>query len=50
MGGTHYPISAVRLERDDWVRHYGSSFDQLVAAKRRCDPGNVFASGPDFME
>lgn len=49
LGGTHYPISAVRLERDDWVRHYGDQFGKLVAAKRRFDPGNVFASGPDFL-
>jgi cytokinin dehydrogenase len=49
LGGTHYPISAVRLERDDWVRHYGEQFGKLVTAKRRHDPGNVFASGPDFL-
>ena len=49
LGGTHYPISAVRLERDDWVRHYGEQFEQLAAAKRRHDPGNVFAGGPDVL-
>jgi cytokinin dehydrogenase len=49
LGGTHYPISAVRLDRDDWVRHYGEQFGKLEAAKRRHDPDNVFASGPDFL-
>jgi cytokinin dehydrogenase len=49
LGGTHYPISAVRLERDDWVRHYGPALGPLVAAKARFDPDRVFASGPDFL-
>lgn len=25
LGGTNYPISAVRMERRDWKRHYGPS-------------------------
>jgi cytokinin dehydrogenase len=49
MGGTHYPISAVQLERVDWKRHYGPEFDRLVRAKARHDPGNVLASGPDIF-
>jgi cytokinin dehydrogenase len=49
MGGTHYPISAVQLERNDWKRHYGPEFDRLVRAKACHDPGNVLASGPDIF-
>lgn len=49
LGGTHYPISAVRLARDDWKRHYGTQFARLVAAKRRYDPDNVLAGGPDIF-
>jgi cytokinin dehydrogenase len=49
LGGTHYPISAVQLERADWKRHYGPEFDRLVHAKARHDPGNVLASGPDIF-
>jgi cytokinin dehydrogenase len=49
LGGTHYPISAVRLDRNDWARHYGPQFDRLASAKRRHDPGNVLGSGPDIF-
>jgi FAD/FMN-containing dehydrogenase len=49
LGGTHYPISAVKLEREDWVRHYGTAFDALAAAKARYDPANVIGSGPDIF-
>jgi cytokinin dehydrogenase len=49
VGGTHYPISAVQLERDDWVRHYGEQFERLAAAKARHDPRRVLAGGPDVL-
>jgi cytokinin dehydrogenase len=49
LGGTHYPFSALRLSRQDWERHYGSSWGQLVTAKQRHDPDNIFASGPDIF-
>jgi len=49
LGGTHYPISAVRLTREDWKRHYGPQWKRLSAAKRRYDPANTFASGPDIF-
>ena len=49
LGGTHYPISAVRLTREDWKRHYGPQWKRLSAAKRRYDPANIFASGPDIF-
>lgn len=49
LGGTHYPISAVHLEREDWERHYGEAFSTLAAAKRRYDPYAIIASGPDIF-
>jgi FAD/FMN-containing dehydrogenase len=49
LGGTNYPISAVRLTRDDWESHYGPHWGRLLRAKRRHDPDNVFASGPDIF-
>lgn len=49
VGGTHYPISAVRLGRDDWVRHYGAQFARLALAKVRHDPANVLTGGPDLF-
>jgi cytokinin dehydrogenase len=48
-GGTLYPYSALELSRDDWRRHYGERWGGLVDAKRRFDPDNVFASGPDLF-
>ncbi len=49
VAGTHYPISAVRLDRDDWVRHYGTQFAKLAAAKQRYDSGNVLTGGPNLF-
>ncbi len=49
LSGTHYPISAVQLEREDWERHYGAEFSRLAAAKAGYDPDNVIGSGPDIF-
>jgi cytokinin dehydrogenase len=49
IGGSQYPISAVRLDVDDWKSHYGEQWNRLMAAKRRYDPGDVLASGPDIL-
>jgi cytokinin dehydrogenase len=49
LGGSQYPISAVRLDVDDWAAHYGEQWDRLLAAKRRYDRGDVLASGPDIL-
>jgi FAD/FMN-containing dehydrogenase len=49
LGGTHYPIDALELTRHDWQRHYGPQWGALVRAKRRYDPDNVLASGPDIF-
>jgi cytokinin dehydrogenase len=49
LGGTHYPFSALHLSRHDWQNHYGHLWDNLVRAKRRYDPDNAFASGPDIF-
>ena len=49
LGGTVYPFSAVRRSADDWRRHYGPQWRALVDAKRRYDPGDRLASGPDVL-
>ena len=49
LGGSHYPISAVRLDVDDWAVHYGEQWDRLRAAKRRYDRDDVLAGGPDVL-
>jgi FAD/FMN-containing dehydrogenase len=48
-GGTAYPFSAVPRSADDWRRHYGPHWRALLHAKRRYDPGNQLASGPDVL-
>lgn len=48
-GGAHYPFGAVDLSRRDWQQHYGEWWSALAAAKRRSDPDNVLASGPDLF-
>lgn len=45
LGGTSYPISAVRLTPEDWRRHYGAEFARLAAAKQHYDPDNLLAGG-----
>lgn len=47
-GGTLYPFAAVEMTKQDWRRHYGAHWQDLARAKRRYDPDNVFASGPDL--
>ena len=49
LGGSHYPISAVRLDVADWVEHYGEQWNRHVAAKRRYDREDVLAGGPDIL-
>jgi FAD/FMN-containing dehydrogenase len=49
LGGTHYPVGAIPLSRQDWQRHYGPAWEALVRAKRRYDPDGVLASGPDVF-
>lgn len=49
LGGTLYPFAALQLTRDEWRRHYAEQWSELVAAKRKYDPGDVIASGPDVL-
>jgi cytokinin dehydrogenase len=48
LGGTLYPFGALELTRSDWRRHYADQWGALLEAKRRYDPFNLFASGPDL--
>lgn len=45
LGGTHYPIGSIPLERADWVAHYGSRWPDLVWLKRRFDPDFILSPG-----
>lgn len=46
VGGTLYPFAALEMSPNDWRDHYGPRWHDLIRAKRRYDPENVFASGP----
>jgi hypothetical protein len=48
-GGSQYPIGAIRLGTQDWAVHYGEQSGRLRDAKRRFDPANTLASGPDVL-
>jgi cytokinin dehydrogenase len=49
LGGSQYPISAVRLGPDDWAAHYGEQWERLLDAERRFDGDDVLAGGPDVL-
>ena len=49
VGGTVYPFSAIDRSAADWRRHYGPHWQALVEAKRRYDPSDRLASGPDVL-
>jgi FAD/FMN-containing dehydrogenase len=44
-GGTRYPIGALEVTSNDWERHYGPVWRQLVKWKQRFDPDNILAPG-----
>jgi cytokinin dehydrogenase len=50
LGGTLYPFCALQLTRSDWQRYYQAAWTPLLDAKRRYDPSNVFASGPELVD
>jgi cytokinin dehydrogenase len=45
VGGSLYPISAVRMMPEDWRRHFGAGWAGLAAAKRRYDPDGLLGRG-----
>jgi FAD/FMN-containing dehydrogenase len=45
QGGTHYVISAVRLDSQDWQQHFGPMWGKLVSAKNKYDPASILAAG-----
>jgi FAD/FMN-containing dehydrogenase len=50
LGGKRYVIGAIPgLTPDHWKRHFGASWDFLVAAKRRYDPDRVLSPGWGFF-
>jgi cytokinin dehydrogenase len=49
LGGTLYPISAVRLREEDWRHQLGRQWPELLAAKRRFDPSGILARRTGFL-
>lgn len=45
VGGKRYPISAVPVRPDDWLRHYGEMYGAVLAAKFAFDPRKILAPG-----
>jgi cytokinin dehydrogenase len=49
-GGTWYPIGAIEgYDRDDWRRHYGPLWPDVLARKDRYDPDHVLAPGQNMF-
>ncbi len=48
-GGTWIPSSALRLSHQEWGQHFGASWQQFAAAKRRFDPDNILTPGPGIF-
>jgi cytokinin dehydrogenase len=45
LGGTRYPIGSVRFSVGDWIRQYGTLWDDFVERKLRYDPRNLLSPG-----
>ncbi len=50
IGGKHLPVSAIKMEHEDWVEHYGLVWDQFARAKRQFDPENILSPGPGIFQ
>jgi FAD/FMN-containing dehydrogenase len=49
VGGTRYPIGSLEFDKQDWVRHYGEAWGDLVLNKTRFDPQNILTPGPGIF-
>ncbi|KYC36808.1 oxidoreductase [Scytonema hofmannii PCC 7110] len=45
IGGTRYPVDAIKFSDSDWQQHFGSAWSRLINAKRRYDPDNLLTPG-----
>jgi cytokinin dehydrogenase len=48
-GATRYPIGALEFTGSDWMRQYGSNWDELVRRKRLFDPDGILTPGPGIF-
>jgi FAD/FMN-containing dehydrogenase len=49
VGGVRYPIGTLHYTPDDWSRHYGSAWDDVVRHKRLYDPAGILTPGPSMF-
>ena len=45
IGGKRYAISSIPFDAQDWMDHFGASWEDLVRAKQQYDPHNVLTPG-----
>ncbi|MEH1835659.1 MAG: FAD-binding protein [Nostoc sp.] len=45
LGGTRYPVDAIKFSHSDWKQQFRPVWDRLVSAKRRYDPDNLLTPG-----
>lgn len=49
LGGVRYPIGALSFDPEDWQRHYGPRWTELVERKHRYDPRAILTPGPGIF-
>lgn len=45
IGGTRYPVDAIKFSSEDWKQQFRPVWGRLVSAKRRYDPNNLLTPG-----
>jgi cytokinin dehydrogenase len=50
VGGTNYPVNALRLTPADWRTHYGERWPAVRSAKERYDPRQVLTPGQGIFD
>ena len=45
IGGTRYPVDAIKFSHSDWQQQFRPVWGRLVSAKRRYDPDNLLTPG-----
>ena len=46
VGGVRYPIGSLDFGPEDWLDHYGATFEEVTTSKRRFDPAGILTPGP----
>src|SRR5690606_22983759 len=49
VGATMYPIDAIPMSPEDWVIHYGDTWELLEQRKAAYDPFHILTPGPGIF-